>query len=745
MKATKNKTILIIEDNPGDQLLLQQSLLRTGLSIKEIVLAETLEQGIMHLNTRQFSIVFLDLFLPDSQGIDSLPDFINQHPEVPVIIYSGLSDAEVAVQAITLGAQDFLIKGEYDLRLLKKTVRYSIERKLNMDALQVSNERYTLVSKATHDMIWHWDLISGEVHRNGEGWRKIFNTLENKEIGTKEDWMSRIHPSDQERVTKFYDELIRSVNQDLFEVEHRIIRDDGTVGYIEDRGFIIRNTGRKIIGLTGATHDITKRKIAEEKVALSEKRFKSLVQNGADIICIVDVNGNYIYVSSSCESILGFSPEHFLGQNAFSFIHPADIENASNVFAKIFSERTLIAPMLRLQHSNGEWRWIESSITNLLDDPSVCGIVINSRDVTEKKLANDEIEKLSLIAKETINGVVISDQNDTIVWINEAFTKMYGYTLEEVIGKHPRNFLQGPETSKEDIKCIQKNVTEKKPFTCEILNYTKEGKKILVKIQVQPILDENGAIKQFFAMETDITLQRKLEEEVEAEKINKQKQITEAVYAAQEKERSEIARELHDNVNQLLGATRLYIDMAKDNGENRISLLSTASEYTMDAIEEIRKLSKTLITPLVEEISLFDAIKDLTTDLMMVHEIDIQVQEKTFNEENLDDKFKLNVFRIVQEQLNNTIKHSKAKTVFITINDICNKLSITMTDNGVGFDVKTRKTGVGLMNIKSRSDLFNGKLLLESQPGKGTSLSIEFDKKDCYTTNELPELNLNAA
>src|SRR5688500_6811628 len=205
---------------------------------------------------------------------------------------------------------------------------------------------------------------------------------------------------------------------------------------------------------------------------------------------------------------------------------------------------------------------MENSITNLLDDATVEGIVINSRDITDKKIAEYEIKKLSLVAKETINGVIITDKEQRILWVNNAFIKICGYELEEIIGKKPGHFLQGPDTEPEVVEFIKGQIAKKIPFVFEILNYTKSGDKVYIQNQIQPLFDAKGEIEKFFSLLTDITEQKSLEEKIALDKIIRQKEITEAVIAAQESERSEIGRELHDNVNQLLGATRLYINMA---------------------------------------------------------------------------------------------------------------------------------------------------------------------------------------
>src|SRR5687767_11889845 len=121
-------SILIIEDNEGDQLLLEENLTSTRLSISHITTVSTLAEAFSVLSQQSFSLIFLDLFLPDSSGLESFNELVKLYSKIPVIISSGLSDTQIAVKAISLGAQDFLIKSDYDNKLLEKTVRYSIER-----------------------------------------------------------------------------------------------------------------------------------------------------------------------------------------------------------------------------------------------------------------------------------------------------------------------------------------------------------------------------------------------------------------------------------------------------------------------------------------------------------------------------------------------------------------------------------------------------------------------------------------
>jgi PAS domain S-box-containing protein len=604
-------SILIIEDNPGDQLLLRENLLGTNLLIDEIVLTETLAEGMEHLRQQNFAVIFLDLFLSDSGGLDTFLQVIKVNSRIPVIIYSGLSDTQMAIEAITAGAQDFMIKDVHSAGLLEKTVLYAIERKRIADALEESNKKFDLISKVTHDMVWDWNLVTNEVYRNPEGWKKIFGSAERKVMNKKEDFSSRIHPDDLERVNLTLDNAFNSPGQQLYESEFRLVRDDNSIAYIEDRGFIVRDEKGKAIRLTGASHDITDRKNKEE-----------------------------------------------------------------------------------------------------------------------------ELKKLSLIAKETINGVVFRDKDQKITWVNNAFTTIYGYELPEILGKTINSFLHGPETNRDAAEAVKQQLSKAETFVYEVINYTKTGNKLLVKVHVQPILNDRGDYTQSFTLITDITSQRRLEEEVEEEKIKKQKEITHAVFAAQENERSAIGRELHDNINQILGATKLYIDMAKKDNPNRNSYLATSSEYTLIAIEEIRKLSKTLITPLINENGLVNSVKDIAEDIMLVLPINIIITTDDFDEIALGNKFKLDIFRIVQEQINNTLKHAQAEKILIAFKENDGQLLVSVSDDGIGFDTTKKKSGVGFTNIRSRAELYNGIMQLASEVGKGTQLCLTFNTKDLLNNSD---------
>ncbi len=727
------------------------------------------------------------------------------------------------------------------------------ERKQANLLLKESNERYNLVSKATNDMVWDWDLVTGKVYRNKEGWKKIFNGVEQEaELGSINDWNNRIHPEDEPKVKEVNDEIGQSL-KDFFEVECRMRRDDGTYAYIHDRGNIIRNAAGKAIRLIGATQDITLRKEAELQVTKSEFRFRSLVQNSSDLVSILNERGYYLYCSPATKRVLGYDPEFIEGKNAFSFIHPDDVDGLKENLTKNKAIKFTGMPSFRFRNAQGEWRWLESKISDMRDNPEVQGYVFNSRDVTERKTAEEEIEKLSIIARKTVNVVIITNPEGEIIWVNDAFTHITEFEFEEVIGKKPGAFLQGEETNPDVVGFMRNELQKNNAFECDVINYSKSGRKYWIRIQAQPQFDETGKLKYFFAIQTDITKEKEtaeilraseeryrylfnnnpasiiiwdintlqilevnntavaqhgysreeflsktimdqspaehhdklkdfiervrqkndfksvitskylnksgeeiylsiashriqykgrsvimalatnvtenvsLERILEEERVAKHQEITNAVISAQEQERQELGGELHDNIIQILAGSLLYLGLAKKELPNGHPYLKETEDLVSSAITEIRNLSHSLIPPSLHESELLGAINHIIETTQQTSGMLVSLMAFDFDESTIPDKLKLGIYRIIQEQFTNILKHAKAEKVIVQLVQDKEKLILSIKDDGIGFDTTLKANGVGLMNIKTRASLFNGELSLISSPGKGCELRVSFN------------------
>jgi PAS domain S-box-containing protein len=246
------------------------------------------------------------------------------------------------------------------------------------------------------------------------------------------------------------------------------------------------------------------------------------------------------------------------------------------------------------------------------------------------------------------------------------------------------------------------------------------------------IRDKAGKAIRVIGIIHDISKEQKLEVKLEREAKIKEKQIVEAIVEAKEMERSDLGKELHDNVNQLLGASMLYLDMARTDIKNGEAYLIHASEYTLTAIEAIRKLTKGLASNTISEFGLSGAIGRIIKDTMEVNALRISFKLDQSLEDEMSDKFKLNAFRIFQEQLNNILKHSRASQADIAFTTAGTELKFCMTDNGIGFDTKQKANGIGMGNILDRAKLYKGSAEFVSKPGEGCKLALRFPLLSIY-------------
>lgn len=221
---------------------------------------------------------------------------------------------------------------------------------------------------------------------------------------------------------------------------------------------------------------------------------------------------------------------------------------------------------------------------------------------------------------------------------------------------------------------------------------------------------------------------RKAEDRLLKQELNKQKLIAQAMVDAQEKERAEIGKELHDNINQILSTTKLYLELAKNDHKERLNLINRSAGNIHNAIHEIRNISRNLVPTSIGDLGLQDSIADLVQSLRTTKAINVEFYPAGNFDEKISSKLKLMLFRIIQEQINNVLRHSDAKNLIIELmlEDADNCIELSITDDGKGFDPgHAGKKGLGLSNIMSRADLFGGKVTIQSAPGSGCKLRVQ--------------------
>lgn len=243
------------------------------------------------------------------------------------------------------------------------------------------------------------------------------------------------------------------------------------------------------------------------------------------------------------------------------------------------------------------------------------------------------------------------------------------------------------------------------------------------------VYEADKAVK-FIGSLFDLTELKELENQLLLEKIKHQKAIAKSIIDTQEKERTRLGQELHDNINQLLLVSKLYLGLLKPADAGNKVIAKKIMESINMAITEIQTISREMVLPKLKENTLADSIYELVKDVKRTCKFNIRFLYNKQSSEDISEGKKIALYRIVQEQLKNTIQYSKANNVVIQL--ICNEHSVDLIvhDDGVGFDPLKKTKGIGLRNIYDRTVLYSGTVELQSAPGCGCRLKVSISK--CY-------------
>jgi len=335
------------------------------------------------------------------------------------------------------------------------------------------------------------------------------------------------------------------------------------------------------------------------------------------------------------------------------------------------------------------------------------------RFVTE--ITNDCLWEWNLLTKE-------------ICWIDGGHKRVFGYQMENAL--IPQSFWEHcihPGDKEAVLLSLKKALTKKKSTLWEMAYRFKaaDGKYLYVHDRGHIVHDKNGRATSMIGATQDITEKTLLEIKLAKQRLARQKEITDAVLKAQENERETIAVMLNENLNQILVATKWNIQLAKTDTGKRAHCLENSTTYLNHVINEIKKVYKTLALPDMHFMSLFDNIKNLVQDMNKEYPVKFKFTETGIDEEeDLDKPIQLDIFRMVQQLMNNIIQHAHATTAQINLHRQANNLILTVADNGMGQNGVTQKKGVGIINIISRAELYDGIVTVISKPGKGYTFRV---------------------
>lgn len=465
------------------------------------------------------------------------------------------------------------------------------------------------------------------------------------------------------------------------------------------------------------SHDITDFKKAVEAVRESEDKFKALIENSSDGVVIINKNGIIEYSTITIEKVLGYKPNEVLGVSFFNYIHNDDIERVKKDLNKIFAEVYSIGSMeFKALHKDGIWIHMEAIGSNLFNNPIINGVVITFRDITERKLAEENLNIYKHIVSSSSDQMAFINKKHEILAANNSFLRAFKNNNENIVGKKLEEIF-GYEEFNENLaeycnKCFSGMETSfEKWYDFPIL-----GKKYII-FTMYPYMENIGQIIGIVINIRDITERVQMEMDI----VN-----------LQEKEQQKIGVELHDGLSHyLLGIairSRMLSEKLRKKNEDDEKEAKEIENQINKAIEETRNLARGLFFVELEDENIKTLLKNIKNNIETRYKINCFIEiDKSI--EKIENNVISQFFYIIQEAVNNSVKHSKAKNININIKDENNYLCLTIKDDGIGLPINLNtKAGMGINIMKYRARIIGASFNISKGESVGTEVRCKLNK-----------------
>ena len=510
----------------------------------------------------------------------------------------------------------------------------------------------------------------------------------------------------------------------------------------------IRDKDGLIVGSVVVGRDITERKRAEEAIEKSERRFRALTEKAGELITVLDATGIITYNLAGANSTLGYTAEELVGRNAFDLVHPDDLPRVANLFQEGVPQLGKVEHAeFRIRAKDGSWRWQFAVGTNLLHEPAVGGILINSRDITERKQAEESLRESESFYRQTLEsipGMVFTTRPDGYCdYQSQQWVDYTGIPLSEHLGDGWNQLLH-PDDRSRAFEAWRSAVEGLALYDLEYRVRRHDGAYEWFRVIGRPIRDASGEIVRWFGVAMNIedlkqveqalrqlneTLEQRVAQRTElAEGRAKQLQaLSMELIEVEEQERQRIAELLHDDLQQVLAAARMQLQAACETIPPE-PMLEGVEQLLVESIRKSRRLSHELSPAVLHHSGLVAAMQWLARQ--MKDQFGLQVQLESDGAHELESSpLRVFLFRAVQELLFNVVKHAGVKTAQVVLSSSGSSLAMTVSDQGQGFspdilDSYTEPRGFGLLSIRERARYIGGNLVVESAPGKGSRFAL---------------------
>jgi PAS domain S-box-containing protein len=489
------------------------------------------------------------------------------------------------------------------------------------------------------------------------------------------------------------------------------------------------------VGVETIAKDITPMVRAYETIQKQAQKFNTILESFTDTFFTLDKELRFTFINSEFEQLLGLDKNKSLGK-PIGEVFPEELTEEFYQHYHLLKAKGEAVTFETFLPGKEIWLGVKFF-------PAEEGVSVHMLDITQRVNYQRELSMLSLVASKTTNGVVIMDADGLIQWVNQGFTNLNGYSLEDALGKNPSNLLQGPGTDPDTSRRIYEKYQKGEPFSEEVLNFKKTGEEFWVKIDASPVKDSMGKVIRYISIQTDITLQKKSDES--------QAQLTRDLYR-QNRDLQQftyiVSHNLRAPVANVIGLTR-FLSVFDKNSENFDVALrhldkSVASiDAVLKDLNEILSIGGQKDTVSMESIDLRricqEAVESLRDSLEAYEgNLDLDIPGDTFVFGN-----KAYLYSIFHNLLSNAIKYrSPERPLQISIRAVMSTqwVAIFLTDNGLGFDEEKagdkvfklykrfhkniEGRGLGLFLVKTQVTAIGGEIEVSSVVNVGTRFLI---------------------
>ncbi|TAF63382.1 MAG: PAS domain S-box protein [Cytophagales bacterium] len=425
------------------------------------------------------------------------------------------------------------------------------DRKKAENDILKEQKRFQDIVDSTDGIVWELDFSSFQFTYVSQKAVRLLG-YEIEEWYQPDFWISHLHPEDQSWAIDYC--LKCSAELEAHEFEYRFFAKDGREIWLRDFVTVVAENGQPVL-LRGIMVDITKQKETENTILETNERLLQLekfINQSTDAIQVADESGQLIYINKVASERLGISQEN---------AHNYKVSDFEKIFAQkgtweahvkqLKAEEAVMVEGVNINQDTKKLFPVEVFVRyTTINDKGY--IIAASRDISERKRMEQELHRLSMVARRTSNSVIISDTKKRIIWVNDAFINLTGYTLKEVFGKTPR-LLQYEETDAAIIAEVNEKLNNKQAVRFEVKNKGKNGNVYWIDAEIQPMLDKNDHVTGFMAVQSDITARKEAES-----RIRKQNEVLKEIARQQ-------SHEVRRPLANIIGLVNFIAEDAKTN------------------------------------------------------------------------------------------------------------------------------------------------------------------------------------